>query len=246
MDLAPQNRMSAAELVAWALHTHGDRCALVTSFQDEGMVLLDMAAAIDPRVRVITLDTGRLPAETFDIIETVRQRYGLTVELVAPDPAETETMGARFGPNLFYGDRTLRLLCCQVRKVRPLARKLAWFDAFLVGLRRGQSAERADTPQAALEDGRLKLSPLAAWSKAEVAAYLAERGVPRHPLYGFGYASIGCAPCTRAIREGEGERAGRWWWEEEGARECGLHFTPEGRIERRLDVLLREVTHAPA
>lgn len=205
------------------------------------MVLVDMASAIDPAIRIVTLDTGRLPEQTYSMIETVRERYRMTVEAVSPEAAEVERMVTRHGANLFYRDAAYRKLCCHVRKTLPLERKLSEFDAWAVGLRRGQSEERAGVEQVERQGRRVKLSPLAHWTAADVAAYLRERGVPRHPLYAEGYESIGCAPCTRALREGESGRVGRWWWETEAARECGIHVTPEGEMRRTLDVLLEDI-----
>jgi len=208
------------------------------------MVIVDMAARIDLAVRVITVDTGRLPEETHHMIDTVRDRYGIRVETVFPDASEVGEMVRLHGMNLFYRDGASRLLCCQVRKVRPLERKLESFKAWVVGLRRGQSESRAQLEKAAMDEGRLKLSPLAEWTQEQVRGYLREHDVPRHPLYAAGYTSIGCAPCTRASQPGEEERAGRWWWENGQPKECGIHFTPEGRLRRRVDVLLDEVLQA--
>jgi thioredoxin-dependent adenylylsulfate APS reductase len=232
---------TAEQIVSWAIQTYKDRLALVTSFQYEGMVIVDMAARISKDIRLITLDTGRLPAETFDMIETVRAHYGLPIEVVSPDPAELESMVGLHGPNLFYESVPLRTACCHIRKVRPLDRKLAGFDAWLTGLRRSQSDARESLPKFSQENGRNKISPLADWTRADVEAYTAEHNVPRHPLYAKGYASIGCAPCSRATAPGEDERAGRWWWETGVAKECGLHFTPDGRAMRAVDVLIHEI-----
>ncbi len=205
------------------------------------MVIVDMAAKIDPTIRVITVDTGRLPEETYGMIDRVRARYGIAVETVLPEAAEVEEMTRRHGTNLFYNDPSMRLLCCQIRKVRPLDRKLKEFNAWVVGLRRGQSESRAALRKVEDADGRLKISPLADWTRDQVREYLAANGVPRHPLYERGYTSIGCAPCTRATEAGEGERAGRWWWETGQPKECGIHYTAEGRLRRRVDVLLEEI-----
>lgn len=227
--------------MSWAVDTFGGRLAVVTSFQDEGMAIVDMAARKSKNVRVITLDTGRLPPETYDMIETVRERYGVRIEVVSPDASEIEAMVSAHGPNLFYESVAMRTACCHFRKVRPLNRKLEGFDAWLTGLRRTQSAERGTIPAASSEQGRLKLSPLANWTRENVQDYLQRNGVPRHPLYAKGYTSIGCAPCSRATEAGEDERAGRWWWEQGTAKECGLHFTPDGRAMRTVDVLIREI-----
>jgi phosphoadenosine phosphosulfate reductase len=235
----------AEEVVAWAIERFGPRLALTTSFQREGMVLLDMAVRLAPAIRVLTLDTGRLPEQTYEMIEMVRGRYGITVETISPDTGEVERMVTAHGPNLFYRDIASRMLCCQIRKVRPLAHKLREFDANIVGLRRGQSETRAALQQIDYDATPVKISPLAYWSAAQVEAYTREHNVPVHPLYSAGYTSIGCAPCTRAITAGEGERAGRWWWEEGLDKECGLHFTPDGRARRIVDVMLDEVLAAP-
>ncbi|MEZ5355937.1 MAG: phosphoadenylyl-sulfate reductase [Bryobacteraceae bacterium] len=229
------------ELLHWAHTEFQDRFAITTSFQDEGMVLIDLASQIDPGIRVLTLDTGRLPEETHRMIETVRERYAMKVDVVSPGSAELERMVTRHGPNLFHRDPSLRKLCCHIRKTLPLERALGDCKAWAVGLRRGQSEERAAIEQVEHKDGRVKLSPLAHWSEQQVAGYLRERGVPRHPLYAQGYASIGCAPCTRALRDGESGRDGRWWWEGEAAKECGIHLTPEGAMRRALDVLLEDI-----
>lgn len=228
---------TAAAVLAEAIQRYGSRLAISTSFQKEGMILVDMAARLTQDIRVITLDTGRLPEETYAMIETVRSRYGIAVETVTPDPRELEAMVARHGPNLFYREVPLRMLCCEVRKVRPLQRRLASLDAWVTGLRRGQSSERAGIRQVEDNEQPVKINPLAEWSDAEVDAYIREHDVPTHPLYAQGYGSIGCAPCTRA---GQG-REGRWWWEAEAGKECGIHFSPNGKAERTVDVLLREL-----
>ncbi len=231
---------SATDLIGWAVERFGKKLAVCTSFQKEGMIVLDMAVRLAPDINVFTLDTGRLPEETYQMIETVRERYGIAVEIVCPDPAEVQTMVQKHGANLFYREVAMRRLCCEVRKVRPLERRLATLDAWITGLRRGQTEARAEVPMVEENTHPLKLNPLADWTDAQVEAYLREHDVPVHPLYALGYGSIGCEPCTRA---GEG-RSGRWWWEQETAKECGIHFSAGGRVERRVDVLLREVLPA--
>ncbi len=238
----PDDSASAEQILRWAIETHGRQFAISTSFQSEGMVLVDLAAKISPNVRVITLDTGRLPQETYDLIEDVRVRYGVEVEMVAPATEEVEIMTRRFGPNLFYRSVPYRSLCCHIRKVRPLERKLAELGAYAVGLRRGQSEVRQNLAKISTEQhGRLKISPLADWTRQQVNDYIVANEVPRHALYERGYTSIGCDPCTRATEIGEDERAGRWWWENDTNKECGLHFTPDGKAERTVDVLVREI-----
>jgi phosphoadenosine phosphosulfate reductase len=145
------------------------------------------------------------------------------------------------GIDLFHDSYPQRLLCCNVRKVRPLAKRSVGAGAFFVGLRRGQSESRSDIELIDRSSTPVKISPLADWSAEDVLRYTAENNLPEHPLYAAGYTSIGCDPCTRAVAPGEDERAGRWWWETDEAKECGLHFSPEGKVERTVDVLLREI-----
>lgn len=214
-------------LLRWAIETLGDQLALVTSFQAEGMVLLDMAWHIDPSIRVVTLDTGRLPQETHELIDRVQRHYGLEIEVHAPDPAAIRRLVSVEGANLFYRSREGRLACCHARKVAPLRIALEGVSAWVTGLRREQSASRAALERIAIDQessGRWKLSPLADWRWSEVWAYIRQHGVPYHRFYDRGYTSIGCAPCTRPIGPGEDVRAGRWWWESEGHKECGLHL----------------------
>jgi len=148
------------------------------------------------------------------------------------------------GPNLFRREVAFRNLCCEIRKVRPLERKLRQFKAWVAGLRRSQNESRAAVRKIEQIEGKLKLSPLADWTTEQVRDYIQRNNVPMHPLYAAGYRSIGCAPCTRAVQPGEDERAGRWWWEQDAAKECGIHFSPEGKAERQLDVLLSEILEA--
>ena len=223
---------SAPEILEWALAVYRDRFAISTSFQKSGMVVVDLAARTGFPFRVFTLDTGRLPEETLRMVETVRKRYGVTVEMVRPDPAEVDAMVNLHGPDLFYDGVEFRKLCCETRKVRPLARKLRDLGAWATGLRRDQAETRAAVRKVAEIDGRLKINPLADWTGEEVEEYTRTRGIPVHPLYARGYTSIGCAPCTRPIEPGEDERAGRWWWERDAKKECGIHFAPDGSVTR--------------
>lgn len=196
------------------------------------MVVIDLATRIDPQVRVFTLDTGRLPEETHFMIDRVRERYGVDIEVVRPDPADVTRMVEAYGVNLFYDSLENRKLCCEVRKVRPLERKLAGLQAWATGLRREQTEDRAATPKVQEVDGRVKINPLADWTAGQVDQYVAEHGVVLHPLYARGFGSIGCAPCTRALEPGEGERAGRWWWEQDDRKECGIHISSTGLVRR--------------
>jgi thioredoxin-dependent adenylylsulfate APS reductase len=231
-DLRQIERKGAPEILEWALASYGDRFAIATSFQKSGMVVVDLAARLSRPFRVFTLDTGRLPEETHRMAATVRERYGVTVEMVSPDAAEVEAMVKQHGPDLFYDGVEFRQLCCKVRKVLPLARKLGELDAWATGLRRDQAETRARVRKVAEVDGRIKISPLADWTAAQVEEYIGAHGVPVHPLYERGYKSIGCAPCSRPVEPGEDDRAGRWWWEWDAKKECGIHFSPDGSVGR--------------
>jgi phosphoadenylyl-sulfate reductase (thioredoxin) len=248
VDFDELDHLPAEEVLAWGIRTFGDRFAISTSLQKSGMVTVDMAARISSAVRVFTLDTGRLPEETQTMIDVVRSRYGIRIEVVSPDPFELQTMVKQHGTNLFYADSALRRLCCHVRKVRPLELKLRQFRAYAVGLRRLTSDSRNEIRKAEREDsGLVKLSPIADWTRQDIEDYTRRHDVPVHPLYAKGYTSIGCAPCTRPTENGESERAGRWWWEQDADKECGLHIPANGRIGRKLDVLIEEIrqhTHA--
>jgi thioredoxin-dependent adenylylsulfate APS reductase len=201
--------------------------AVVASFQAESSVLIDMAWRINRGVRVVTLDTGRLPQQTHDMIDRVRDRYGIEVHVVAPHADEVGDLVERHGVNLFYRSPAMRRLCCEVRKSRPLARALAGYDAWVTGLRRQQADTRSHTAVIAPDlehDGLTKIAPLATWSKNQVWDYIRQHELPYHALYDLGYTSIGCEPCTRATTAGEDDRAGRWWWEEGQVKECGIHW----------------------
>ena len=241
VDLTKLESVGAEDLLRWSIDTFSDKFAIVTSFQTEGTILVDMASRISPRVRVVAVDTGRLPKETLDMVEVIRSRYGFRAEIIRPDPAEVNTMTAVHGQDLFYQGVPLRMLCCELRKVRPLEKFLKGVDAWAVGLRREQSETRSSVAKVASENGRWKIAPIADWTAQQVAAYVREHDVPRHPLYERGYTSIGCAPCTRAVTPGEDERAGRWWWEQSADKECGIHFSADGKARRTVDVLLEEV-----
>jgi thioredoxin-dependent adenylylsulfate APS reductase len=211
----------------WALSTFPrDRISICTSLQDEGMAVLDMAVRIDWAVNIFTIDTGRLPSATYDLMDEVHDRFGTRIEVIYPDAGEISKLVTEHGINLMYKSTELRLSCCDVRKARPLNRKLAGLDAWITGLRRDQNATRADVAEVELDmahGGIVKVNPLARWSHDDVLTYIKEHKVPRNTLYLKGYTSIGCDPCTRAIEPGEDLRAGRWWWEQ-GADECGIHY----------------------
>ncbi len=233
------------ELLEWALERFAPRIALSTAFQIDGVALIDMLYRLDPEISVFSVDTGRLPAETYDLIEQLRDRYpGLRLELLSPDAGQVQRLVGRHGPNLFKSSVENRLLCCNIRKVQPLTRHLAGLDAWITGLRRDQWASRTDIRKIEIDHDHgaiVKLNPLAEWTEEEVWDYVREEGVPTHPLYAKGYTSIGCAPCTRAIAPGEASRAGRWWWETNAPKECGIHCAIEtGGMEHELHAILGE------
>ena len=227
--MAPAGLATEAEpeaILSWAYESF-PRVVIVASFQAESSVLIDMASRIRPDVHVLTLDTGRLPQETYDMIDRIRDRYSVEVDVVSPDAGDLVEMVGRHGVNLFYGSPDLRRLCCEVRKSRPLARALSGYDAWVTGVRRQQAVTRSRTAIVAPDpehSGLTKIAPLAEWSKDQVWKYIREHDVPYHGLYERGYTSIGCAPCTRATTKGEDDRAGRWWWEQGEVKECGLHW----------------------
>lgn len=218
---------SPSEVLSWALQRFGDRIAIASSFGVEDVALIDMAVAVKPDVRVFTLDTGRLHQETYDLMDRIRSRYDLRIQVLYPDAAEAEQMVTSLGINLFYDSVANRMKCCEVRKVRPLRRVLGTLDAWVTGLRRDQNVTRANVPKVAIDDangGLVKVSPLAGWTHEDVWGYVREHRVPYNGLHDQGYPSIGCAPCTRPVKPGEDLRAGRWWWENPETRECGLHL----------------------
>jgi phosphoadenosine phosphosulfate reductase len=213
-------------LLEWAIERFDRNLAITTSFQATGMVILDMAVKLDQSVRVVTIDTGRMHPETYALIDQVRERYGVAIEVVYPDAAELEGFTARNGVNAFYRSISARMTCCDIRKVNPLKRALKGFDAWVTGQRRSESSSRSSVGLLQIDDlhgGIVKLNPLANWSSEQVWEYVAAHDVPTNALYGQGYTSIGCAPCTRPTQPGEDPRAGRWWWEEGLPKECGIH-----------------------
>ena len=222
---------SADDVIKWAIDTYDSRVGISSSLQADSMVIVDMAVRIDRDIKVFTVDTGRLPQETYDLIDKVRERYGIRISVYFPDADELSEMVGRHGTNPFYRSVSLRLLCCGIRKVNPvnLALKMEGLDAWMTGLRRTQLETRAKTPKIQVDGshgGIAKISPLADWSNDQVWEYVRANEVPYNALYDQGYTSIGCAPCTRATKSGEADRAGRWWWEKGMAKECGIHLGP--------------------
>jgi phosphoadenosine phosphosulfate reductase len=204
-----------------------------TSFGLEDQVLLHLIVASGVAVDVVTLDTGRLFPETYELWARTETRYGLRIRAFYPDAKALETMVSEQGINGFYASKSARTTCCGVRKSEPLGRALNHAAVWITGLRADQSAARSNMPFVAYDPARdlLKANPLLDWTREQTAAFAHAQDIPINPLHNRGFVSIGCAPCTRAIAPGEGERAGRWWWEEDETRECGLHLK-DGRLVR--------------
>lgn len=218
---------SPQEVLSWALERFHPNVALASSFGAEDAALIDMMVKINPQARVFCLETGRLHQETYDVMDRIREKYGIAIEVMYPDTNAVQNMVREHGLNLFYQSVDLRKMCCGVRKVEPLGRALKGLDAWITGLRRDQAATRAEVHKLERDEangGILKLNPLADWSSDQVWAYIREHKVPYNVLHDRGFPSIGCEPCTRAVEPDEDPRAGRWWWEQEdGKKECGLH-----------------------
>ena len=226
--------LTTIDMVTWALERFAPRIALACSFQAEESVLIDLMHRVrGSDFRVFTLDTGRLNQETYDCMDAMRERYGIQIEVFFPDSEGVEKMVRENGLNLFYNSVELRKLCCGVRKVEPLNRALKGVDAWMTGLRREQAVTRADVRRIELDESHgniIKINPLVDWSYDDVWNYIRKNSVPYNRLHKQGYPSIGCAPCTRAVKPGEDLRAGRWWWENPNAKECGLHMNLQAKV----------------
>ncbi|MEI8032957.1 MAG: phosphoadenylyl-sulfate reductase [Chlorobiaceae bacterium] len=217
---------SPQEILRCGVETFGaSGCALASSFGAEDQVIADILYTENLQVPLFTLDTGRLHQETYNVLDATRLRYGLQIEVLFPEREAVEKMVSSHGPNLFYESVERRRECCRVRKIEPLKRKLSTLTAWICGLRREQSVTR--TAVAPIEwDAAFslyKINPLAEASEEWVWEYIRQHSVPYNALHDEGFPSIGCAPCTRAVKPGEDVRAGRWWWEMAEHRECGLH-----------------------
>jgi phosphoadenosine phosphosulfate reductase len=216
----------AEAILRWASETYGKRVVLASSFGPEDMVLIDLISRSAANIDIFMLDTGRLHAETYELVERVRNHYKIAVSILFPAPEDVEPLVAQNGVNGFYHSVDARKACCSARKLKPLVRALAGREAWITGLRREQNVTRTDTKVVELDlmhGGLVKINPLVEWTNDQVWTHIKQHDVPYNPLHDQGFSSIGCAPCTRAIQPGEDERAGRWWWEQKDSRECGLH-----------------------
>ena len=223
----------ARDLLARVARDHRP-AALASSLSAEDMVLTDLIGRERLPIEVFVLDTGRLHGDTLELVARVEQHYGIELRVYRPQPQAVNEYALRFGRDAFYESVELRKQCCGIRKVEPLKRALAGKQAWITGMRRAQSALRGDiaVEESDQTHGMKKFNPLADWSEAEVWDYIGQYEVPYNRLYDQGYRSIGCAPCTRPVAAGEDARAGRWWWEARAATECGIHFSPDGKIVR--------------
>jgi phosphoadenosine phosphosulfate reductase len=233
--MASRERIAEVEALLIEAQTAHTPAVFTTSLGVEDMVLADLIARHAPQIAIATLDTGRLPAETYELLARAERHFKRRFEVFFPQTGAVEQYVRYNGINGFFESVTQRKSCCEVRKVEPLSRALAGKHAWITGVRRDQAATRAGLSEQAWDPdhGLTKFNPLIEWSLEEVWAYVRANGVPYNALHEQGYPSIGCAPCTRAVAPGEDSRAGRWWWESAEQKECGLHVSPiDGRSGR--------------
>lgn len=221
------------ECLRFFLKEYKGKVALSSSMGAEDQVLTDMVTNIDPETRIFTLDTGRIFPETYDLIDKTNKKYGISIDVMFPDYKAVQQMVKEKGINLFYESVENRKLCCHIRKIEPLKRAFEGLDVWICGLRREQSVTRYNTKMVEWDDANsmIKVNPLIDWKEKDVWDYIKTNDVPYNELHDKGFPSIGCQPCTRAIKPGEDVRAGRWWWEEPEQKECGLHNRPAKKEE---------------
>ena len=213
------------EVLEYFLTHFKDKIAFASSLGAEDQVLTQMMVFIDPVARIFTLDTGRMFPESYDLIERTVARYKINIEIFFPERQAVEKMVNEKGINLFYESIENRRLCCHIRKIEPLNRALAGIDVWISGLRRAQSVTRTEIKLVEWDENRsiIKLNPLINWTEGQVWDYIKIKNIPYNRLHDHGFPSIGCQPCTRAVQPGEELRSGRWWWENDHHKECGLH-----------------------
>jgi phosphoadenosine phosphosulfate reductase len=213
----------------------GARLAIASSLGAEDVVLVHAVAERvrrgAPPIRIFSLDTGRLPHETYELLEQLEARYALRIEVVFPDTVSVQSIVRKQGINGFYHSLEARHACCAARKLEPLRRALEGVDAWITGLRRAQSVTRTGVELVESDGARLKLNPLAHWSDDDVWDRIQKHRIPYNALHDVGYPSVGCAPCTRAVEPGAHPRSGRWWWEDPEHKECGLHVARLRQLE---------------
>ena len=213
-----------AKFLGYISQEFGNRAVFTSSFGAEDMVVIDLIKKHGNRIEIASIDTGRLPEETYQIMDTVRNGYGISFRTFFPDKVEVQKMVDKYGLNLFYKSREKRALCCNVRKVEPLRRILKNHEIWITGIRREQTIFRSGSKLVEYDKEKdiVKVNPIIEWKSDQVWDYIKQNNVPYNKLHELGYPSIGCEPCTRAVRQGDDQRSGRWWWED-GQKECGLH-----------------------
>ncbi|MFZ5503172.1 MAG: phosphoadenylyl-sulfate reductase [Pseudomonadota bacterium] len=221
----PQQKLAQTIAVLQQAADDFSPVSFANSLGAEDMVLTDLIAKHQPSIGMFSLDTGRLPQETYDLMQEVRARYSVPLKIYFPDAAQVEALVARIGVNGFYDSVENRKACCHVRKVEPLKRALQGKQAWITGMRHDQAVTRGSLQVSSFdaENGLQKINPLLDWTNAEIWEYLRQNDVPYNKLHDRFYPSIGCAPCTRPVTPGEDIRSGRWWWEQPENKECGLH-----------------------
>jgi phosphoadenylyl-sulfate reductase (thioredoxin) len=230
------NQMGPEEMLSWASTNFGARAGIITSFQDTGCVMVDMASKVAPDLRVLTIDTLRLHPETYKLMDEIEARYGVNVERFKPDTERLRLMMAQHGEFLFFDSKAKQEFCCQIRKVEPNIEALRTVDVWITGLRQDHSDSRSDTPKAEFNVNEwstiIKLAPLANWNAQKIKTYVDEHKVPYNSLYDNGYTSIGCTICSTPTLPHEDTRAGRWRWfnamDPESSKECGIHTNVDG------------------
>jgi phosphoadenosine phosphosulfate reductase len=217
---------TAQEVLQYVTSRYKKEYTFASSLGVEDQVITHMLSQITENLDIFILDTGRLHQETYDLIQTTHRQYAFSYRIFFPNQTDVETMTSAHGPNHFYSSPENRKDCCFVRKVKPLTRALNGYSAWITGIRRAQSVNRAETPMFEWDNTHniLKINPLIHWSKHDVWTYVKRNDIPYNKLHDHHFPSIGCAPCTRAVDPGSDDRSGRWWWETSDKKECGLHL----------------------
>ncbi len=225
---------SIDQFLSYFLNKYDDRYVVASSLSYEDQINTHVSLKIRPNARIFILDTGRLHKETYDVIDQTSLLYDFKYEILKPNERDVSNMVNKFGLNLFYDSIDNRKKCCSVRKVEPLSRVLSTADVWVTGLRSQQSVTRTSLELVQWDDtfNLLKLNPLANWTEDEVKEFVRINKIPFNKLHEKGYPSIGCEPCTRAIKDDEDIRSGRWWWEDPEHKECGLHVV-NGKLQSK-------------
>ncbi len=218
-------KSSTEEVLHYFINKHQGKVGFSSSFGAEDQVLTDLILKQNNNVKIFTLDTGRLPYETYDVMDRTNLKYGIKVDVYFPEASHIESLYKEQGINGFYESVVNRKACCYARKIAPLKRALKDIDVWITGLRQSQSVTREALSLVEFDESNalIKLNPLISWSEKDIWDYIKEHNIPYNKLHDEDYPSIGCAPCTRAVKTGEDVRSGRWWWEEPEHKECGLH-----------------------